>query len=268
MPKNKDEIIFGAGELYMYEFSGTEIPENEVIETDAHNVGHCSGGFSVEYKPDRYDIKNQYGATVKTVIKNEEITAKSGLLTWDLEKLSLLSTAVFSEDDAAGTRTLLFKGKGRLRNVLMRFVHEKDDGRKLRFTMVGQGGNGFALEFGENELTVDATLNVVSYIKDFLASIEEEVGVEATGLAVVSAAGTATGSTKITVTPSAGGENTLRYAVGALIPMVGDNCAAWAALEVGTDIAGLTGGETIVVAECDRAGKVVKAGSATITTKA
>lgn len=268
MKKKNEEIIFGAGELYMYEFSGSEIPEHAIIETDVHNVGHCSGGFSVEYKPDRYDIKNQYGATVKTVIKNEEITAKTGLLTWDLEKLSLLSTAVFSEDAAEGTRTLLFKGKGRLRNVLMRFVHEKDDGRKLRFTMIGQGGNGFALEFGENELTVDATLNAISYIKDFLASIEEEIGVEATGLTVTTAAGTTTGSTKITVTPTAGSGNILRYEIGAPVPMVGDNCSTWAALETSSDITGLASGETIVVAECSTDGKAVKAGSATITTKA
>ena len=29
----KDEILLGAGEVYMYEFVGTEIPSNEEIET-------------------------------------------------------------------------------------------------------------------------------------------------------------------------------------------------------------------------------------------
>lgn len=50
--KNKEEIIFGAGEVYMYEFTEKEIPEDAVIETEVNNVGHCSGGFSVDYKPE------------------------------------------------------------------------------------------------------------------------------------------------------------------------------------------------------------------------
>ncbi len=267
---NKDEIIFGAGELYMYEFAGKEIPPHETIETDDHNVGHCSGGFSAEYKPDRYDIKNQYGNTVKTVIKNEEITAKTGILSWDLSKLALLSTAVFAEDAATGTRKLTFRGKGALRNVMVRFVHTKDDGRKLRFTMIGQGGNGFSLQFGENELTVDATLNAISYIKDFLAEIEEEIAVEATGLTVQSAAGTAAGDTKITVTPAASGSNTQAYIAGpaAEAPCVGDDCTSYTELPSGGNISGLTADETIVVVERDAEGKAVKAGAAKIVVKA
>lgn len=265
----KDEIIFGAGELYIYEFAGKEIPDHAVIETEDHNVGHCSGGFSAEYKPDRYDIKNQYGSTVKTVIKNEEITAKTGILSWDLSKLALLSTAVFAEDTATGTRKLTFRGKGSLRNVMVRFVHTKDDGRKLRFTMIGQGGNGFSLQFGENELTVDATLNAISYIKDFLAEIDEEIAIEATGLTVQSVAGTATGDTKITVTPAASGSNTQAYIAGPTVnvPCVGDNCTGYTELPSGGNISGLTAGETIVVVERDAEGKAIKAGSAKIVVK-
>ena len=32
----KDEIIFGAGELYLNEFTGNTIPEDEEIETDVY----------------------------------------------------------------------------------------------------------------------------------------------------------------------------------------------------------------------------------------
>lgn len=55
MEEKTQEILLGAGELYMYEFNGTEIPVHAEIETDEHNVGHCSGGFSLEYKP-RYTM--------------------------------------------------------------------------------------------------------------------------------------------------------------------------------------------------------------------
>ncbi len=170
-----NEIVLGAGEVFMYEFSGDKIPDHSVIETDAYNVGHCSGGFSIDYKPEKYDVKNQYGKTVKSFITKEEMTAKTGILTWSLEKLSLLSTAKFIADKTKKTRTLKFGGGGALKTVLLRFVHTKENGKKIRFTMIGQGGNGFALEFGEKELTVDSEITAIEYIKNFLAEFEEEL---------------------------------------------------------------------------------------------
>ncbi len=177
---NKEEIILGAGEVYMYEFSGTEIPANEEIETEAHNVGHCSSGFSVEYKPEKYDVKNQYGKIVKSFIISEEITAKTGILSWDLSKLEMLSTAKLTTSQAEGktVKKLVFSGGGSLKTVLLRFVHTKEDGNKIRFTMIGQSGNGFAIEFTTKELTVDAEITAIEYIKNFLAEISEEFDTE------------------------------------------------------------------------------------------
>lgn len=176
---NKNDIVLGAGELYMYEFTGSTLPENELIETDAHNVGHCSGGFSVEYKPTKYDVKNQYGKTVKSFITQEDITCKSGILTWDLANLKLLSTAKFEETSAttsaAGSKTLTFGGGGSLKTVLIRFVHTKEDGNKIRFTMIGQSGNGFVIEFAQTETTVDAEFTAIEYVNNFLAKFEEEI---------------------------------------------------------------------------------------------
>lgn len=73
---NNDEILMGSGEIYMYEFAGTEIPGHEEIETDKNNVGHCNSGFSVEYKPEVYDVINQYGKIVKRYTTSEAITTK------------------------------------------------------------------------------------------------------------------------------------------------------------------------------------------------
>ncbi|MEG1495274.1 MAG: hypothetical protein RR406_03140 [Bacilli bacterium] len=171
----RDEILLGAGEVFMYEFSGTEMPTHEVIEIAANNVGHCSGGFSVDYKPEKYDVKNQYGKTVKSFITNEELTAKTGILSWDLQRLALLSTANFTTDSTKKVRKLTFGKGGVLKTVLIRFVHEKDSGKKIRFTMIGQGGNGFSLEFADKEVTVDAEITAIEYIKNFLAEFEEEL---------------------------------------------------------------------------------------------
>ncbi|MDB1935272.1 hypothetical protein PMY12_18540 [Clostridium tertium] len=170
-----NEIVLGAGEIFMYEFSGESIPGHTEIETEAHNVGHCSGGFSIDYKPEKYEVKNQYGKTVKSFITKEEITAKTGILTWSLEKLALLSTAKFAQDKEKKIRTLKFGVCGALKTVLIRFVHTKENGKKIRFTMIGQGGNGFAIQFGEKELTIDSEITAIEYIKNFLAEFEEEL---------------------------------------------------------------------------------------------
>lgn len=175
MSKLRDEILLGAGEVYMYEFSGDKLPTHEEIETEAHNVGHCSGGFSIDYKPEKYEVKNQFGNTVKSFIVKEEITTKTGILSWDLERLALLSTAKITEDTEKRVRKLTFGGGGALKTVLIRFVHTKEGGKKIRFTMIGQGGNGFALEFADKEVTVDAEITAIEYIKNFLAEFEEEL---------------------------------------------------------------------------------------------
>lgn len=172
---DKNEIILGAGELFMYEFTGSTIPETTVIETEDHNVGHCSGGFSIDYKPEKYDVANSYGKTVKSFITKEEITAKTGILSWDLNKLALLSTAKITADKIKKIRKLTFGGGGALKTILLRFVHTKENEKKIRFTMIGQGGNGFAMEFGEKELTIDSEITAIEYVKNFLAEFEEEL---------------------------------------------------------------------------------------------
>lgn len=177
----KKEMLFGAGDLYMYEFTGTEVPADATIETDEHCVGNCSSGFSIDYKPTKYDVKNQYGKIVRSFITDEACTAKTGILDWDMAKLALLSTGTYTKTDATAStkeiRKIVVGGSGNsLKTVIIRFVHTKDDGNKLRFTMIGQGGNGFALNFENKEIPIDVQIEAIEYVKNFLFSIEEEVG--------------------------------------------------------------------------------------------
>lgn len=179
MSKDKNDILLGAGEVYMYEFTGEALPEDSVIETPVHNVGHCSRGFSVDYKPTKYDVENQYGEIVKSAITKEEITAKTGILTWDLNNLSLLSTAEYTEDKVKKEKVLTFTGGGKaLKTVLLQFVHTKENGKKIRFTMIGQGGSGFSITFENKEVTVDAEISAIKKLDGFLASIREELSDE------------------------------------------------------------------------------------------
>ncbi|WP_312159321.1 hypothetical protein [Oscillibacter sp.] len=93
--------------------------------------------------------------------------------------------------------------------------------------------------------------------------------IEADGLTVASAAGSTSGKTALTVTPTKGSGNSYVYATAesVSIPAVGADCSAMTAWDGSADITATTGNK-IVVVEVDSNGKAVKAGSATVTAKA
>lgn len=199
----KEEIILGACDVFMYEFNGTAIPSDAEIETDAHCVGHTSGGASVEYKPTKYDVTNSYGKTVRSFITKEEITVKTGLLSWRLENVALLSSAKITQpeaNDEAPIKKLTFGGgdDSKLNTVLVRFRHlKKDTGKYLRFTCVAQGGNGFTMAFSDTEMSIDAELGAIEYIKDFFAEFKEELTAEEVAQLVADGAITAASSSSV-----------------------------------------------------------------------
>lgn len=172
-----DEVIFGAGELYLEEFTGNVIPAHEAIEIAANHIADCDGGFSVEYKPERTEVRNQHGKVIRAYVTSEEMVIKTGILTWLLKNIEILSTATLTEDQTKKIRKLTFGSGGQLKNVLIRFVHtKKDNGKKLRFTMIGYAGNGFSLDFsGSGATTIDAEFSSIEAVKGFLAEIEEEM---------------------------------------------------------------------------------------------
>lgn len=88
-------------------------------------------------------------------------------------------------------------------------------------------------------------------------------------LSVTSAAGTASGDTKITVSPSLVSGHSYKYKVSdnMTIPAVGQSVKGWTAWNGTADITAATGKEICIV-ECDAQYKAVKAGVATVTAKA
>lgn len=84
------------------------------------------------------------------------------------------------------------------------------------------------------------------------------------GLLLTSAAGTATGATKVTVATTKGKGNSYKYKVGAAVPVAGTDCSDWTAWNGTADITAETG-KTLVIVEVDGNGLAVKAGSVTVT---
>jgi hypothetical protein len=88
-------------------------------------------------------------------------------------------------------------------------------------------------------------------------------------LTVSSAAGTASGDTKVTVSPTKESGNLYKYKVAdaATTVIYGQNVQTWSAWDGSADITAITG-KVITIVECDSTYKAIKAGNATVTAKA
>lgn len=88
-------------------------------------------------------------------------------------------------------------------------------------------------------------------------------------LTVTSAAGTASGTTKLTVTPAKASGNSYKYKAAASATPVtyGQNVQTWTAWDGTADVTATTG-QVVTVVECGSDYKAVASGSATVTAKA
>ncbi len=175
-----DTILLGGGALYIMPIEEiTSIPNDAEIEIDKYNVGWCESGAKIQYKPKLTEVYNQYDQLVKRFITREDFSFKTGILSWNLENISNLSNAKFvSATENNLERRVVFTGSGALNTILLRFVYVKENGLPIRFTMVGQGGNGFGLDFSDKATSIDAEIQAIQYFKNFFAEFREELSQE------------------------------------------------------------------------------------------
>lgn len=104
---------------------------------------------------------------------------------------------------------------------------------------------------------------------DAIAVIDVDTTPALGTLTVSSAAGTATGDTKLTVTPAKEkATNVYKYKAGTAAPTVtyGQNLRSWSTWDGESDLTIATG-QKVTVAECDSTFKALNAGNATVTAK-
>lgn len=177
MHTNNDEtkkIPIGSGEIFVMKYENT-IPLDSVIETEENRLGHIVNGASIEYTPSYYNAKDDLNKVRKTVLTDEEVKVKFGLITWNANTLDkLVANAKVTE--SVGKRTMKIGGIENQDNsyYLFRFVnHDKVDG-DIRITVVGNNQNGIALAFAKDK---EASLNpeiVVAPMADGSMIIYEE----------------------------------------------------------------------------------------------
>lgn len=158
---NSEEIILGSGDLYIVDFTG-EIPEDTEIEKDENRAGNIKGGATLEYSTESQTVQDDKGRVKKTIITKETVLFKTGLMTWIKKFMqAIIQTARIDETTKAGHRVYKLGGLANLNKTryLWRFVHTRDDGRKLRITVTGKNTGTISLAFQpENETVVDAEI--------------------------------------------------------------------------------------------------------------
>lgn len=151
----KEKIILGSGKLYVAEFAGATIPTDETLEVESNLLGLIIGGATLVYKPKFVTVADDLGLVQKTILTEEEVTLKSGILTWNGKTLTkICSTARVTE--TAGKRTVKIGGinnqDGKL--YVIRFLHEDTADGNVRVTVVGNNQAGFSLAFVKDKQTV------------------------------------------------------------------------------------------------------------------
>lgn len=176
--RDKNTITLGSGKLFVVEFDGTEIPEDQTIETEENRIGWIKGGAELSYTPEFYTAEDDLGMVKKRTIQSEEVILKSGIMTWNGNSLiKLVSTGSTEEKD--GKRITKIGGAGNYdgKSYIIRFLHEDKVDGNVRVTIVGQNTSGFTMAYAKDaETVIDAEFNALpSDSKGTLVIIDEEI---------------------------------------------------------------------------------------------
>lgn len=166
---NSEEIILGSGDVFITEFTG-EIPDDSEIEKDENRAGNIKGGATLEYAIESQTVQDDKGRVKKTIITKETVVFKTGFMTWIKKFIqAIVQTARIDEATKVGHRVYKLGGLANTNRTryLWRFVHTRDDGRKLRITVTGKNTGTISLAFQpENETTVDAEITADTLDKE------------------------------------------------------------------------------------------------------
>lgn len=152
-----ERIILGSADVYIQTFEGDTVPATEDICKEANLMAYISGGATIEYKPTYYSATDDTGKKRKTIITEEEVTLKTGIMTFDGNKFNYLcDTARVTEDKVKKKRTVKIGGIDNRKNSKYVFcLHHKDATDGDIWTMiVGNNQAGFTLSFAKDKESV------------------------------------------------------------------------------------------------------------------
>lgn len=177
--RTNETITLGSGKLFCVEYdAATGIPENTELEKEENRLAWIKGGASITYAPEYYTAEDDLGKVKKRTVNTEEVTFKSGIMTWNGDVLNkLCNTGRVTE--AEGIRTTKIGGAGNYngKSYIFHFLHEDKIDGNVRVTMVGQNTAGFELAFAKDaETVIDAEISALPSDSDgTLVIFQEEI---------------------------------------------------------------------------------------------
>lgn len=167
LKRDADVITLGSGTLMIKEYNGT-MPEYSAFSETNDLLGRISGGATLEYSGEWYTAKDDTGKIIKTIITDETVTLKTGVITWNGKTLTkLCSTGRVS--DTNGIRTVKIGGIGNYdgKSYALCFHHEDKVDGDIWILIRGVNQSGFSLSFQKNqETTIDAEFAALSQDND------------------------------------------------------------------------------------------------------
>lgn len=150
--RDKKKITLGSGKLYYEEYDCTTMPTVDEICIDANQLGWIKGGASLEYTMEKYEEKDDLGMVSKIITVSEEALLKLGLITWNGETLTVL-TSRGTTSTSEGKRITKIGGAGNdnNKNYVWCFHHEDATDGDVWVLLVGQNQAGFTLAFSADE---------------------------------------------------------------------------------------------------------------------
>ncbi len=170
MGAEAERIILGSGYLHVKTYTkGEAIPNPEDFCKDETLFAYIKGGATIEYAPEFYEAKDDMGKVAKTVVTNEEVTLKSGIMTFTGNTLAkLCDTARVSERESADKgkkyRVVKVGGAGNAKGAkyVICFHHVDAVDGDIYLMIIGQNQAGFSLSFAkDSETVVDAEFHAL-----------------------------------------------------------------------------------------------------------
>lgn len=176
--RDAEVITLGSGDVYFEEFDESAgMPSIDDICVAGKLLGRISGGATLEYEGDWYTAKDDTGKVEKTLITDEEVTFKTGIITWNGKTLNVLcATGRVTEN--GGKRIVKIGGIGNAnrKSYAICFHHtDKVDG-DIWILIRGTNQASISLEFAKDkETTVDAEFTAMAQDSDgtLITYIEE-----------------------------------------------------------------------------------------------
>lgn len=138
-------INVGVGDIYMVEYKELSVPEDAIIEIEANLIPHTSGGITFNYTGNKKDITDDKGVVVDQVKEDEKLTIKIGILEDMVSMYEWLTETTEVDDSGEGFTKVTIGGDVKNdKKFLLRYVHTRKNGKKVRYTAIVLPADGFS----------------------------------------------------------------------------------------------------------------------------